>query len=59
MGMDSALRVHFLRCLHFDLETSPFTGRVTPWAAVTRRWREGEDRKTPKRLRVLSDRRYG
>lgn len=53
--MDDALRRHFVRCLRSDLETAPFTGRVTPWDAVTRNWRDGEDRSVPKRLRVIPD----
>jgi len=50
--MDAALRWHMLRCIAFDLETAPYTGRVTRWALVVATWRAPETRKTPKRLRV-------
>jgi hypothetical protein len=53
--MDSALRNHFVRCLHYDLETVHYTGTISPWEFIVANWLRHADRRLPKRIRVIPD----
>jgi hypothetical protein len=56
--MDSALRNHFVRCLHYDLETVQYTGIPTPWDFIVENWVKRPDRSLPKRIRVIPDQKF-